>query len=585
MSDNGDSVPEGDLYGSDVMAEVIEAFDFPYLTLNPGASFRGLHDSVVNHTHRGDDLIQCTHEKIAVGIAHGYAKATGVPMCVLVHDTVGLLQATMGIYCAFMDRVPMLILGGTGPMALEKRRPHIDWIHTSNVQGNVVRDYTKWDDQPASVAAVPETLARGYRIAAATPQGPVYIGLDAGLQEERVDRRPPYPDFTRLGVPTPPNASEEDLRRLAKVLLAAERPVLVPGFAGRDPASFDTLVQLAELLDAGVLDTNVRLNFPTRHPLNATATDAIDEADVVFFIDVKDMAKVTSHVDGLRREVTSRIPPGATVVDLGFNDLGLSAWSHDFSGLVETDLQITADSSAALPRLLEICAEMLAAGAGADRASWRDRVRQLHDEAHERWRRIAEERHDQVPVSTARLAAEVWEAIREHDWVLTAGTASDWALRLWDFDKPYRHAGATLGTATQIAISIGVALGHRGTGRLVVDLQPDGDLLYDAAALWTVAHHEIPMLVVMFNNNAYYNDWEHQARVAELRGRPVENAHLGMDLSGPSTDFAMLARSFGWHAAGPITDPNDIAAALREAIHVVLDEGRPALVDVVCQPQ
>ena len=176
-------------YGSDVMVDAIKACGFKYVSLNPGSSYRGLHDSLVNYGGNDPEIITCNHEKLAVGLAHGYAKAAREPMACILHDIVGLLQGTMGIYYAWIDRAPVVVFGGAGPMAYDRRRPNIDWIHTANIQGNVVRDYTKWDDQPASVASVPESVMRAYRIATAQPQGPVYIALDAGLQEDEVERR------------------------------------------------------------------------------------------------------------------------------------------------------------------------------------------------------------------------------------------------------------------------------------------------------------------------------------------------------------------------------------------------------------
>ena len=178
------------------------------------------------------------------------------------------------------------------------------------------------------------------------------------------------------------------------------------------------------------------------------------------------------------------------------------------------------------------------------------------------------------------LALEIWDAIKDEDWVLTANTLRGWVTRLWDIDRWYRHPGQELGTATQIGISLGVALAHKGTGRLVVDIAPDGDLMYDAGALWVAAKHQIPMLVVMFNNRAYYNDWEHQIRMAELRATPVERANIGMDMRGPAPDFAGLARSMGWYAEGPIEHGDALRAALRRAIGQVKD-GQPALIDAI----
>jgi benzoylformate decarboxylase/acetolactate synthase-1/2/3 large subunit len=466
-------------------------------------------------------------------------------------------------------------------MAYDRRRPNIDWIHTANVQGNAVREYTKWDDQPYSIASVPESVARGYRIATAAPQGPVYIALDAGLQEDELDDDVPLPNWERLKTPARIGPDPAALRALAERLCASERPLLVAGYAGRDADAFGQLVELSELLGAGVVDTGWRLNFPNRHPHNVSGSDAVAEADCVLFVDVKDMGKSTQSLDRTTRRITSLIPSGAAVLDLGFNELGISAWSHDFAQLHETDLQVTADTAVALPLLLDLCRGLNASA----RDAWRARLRELHEATWDAWRAEAARDTGLSPVATSRLAAEVWEVVKEHDWVLTAGTASDWAQRVWDFDRPYRHPGRSLGTATQIGISLGVALAHKGSGRLVVDLQPDGDLMFDLGALWIAAYHRMPMLAVMFNNRAYYNDWEHQERIARARGTDVSRAYIGMEIDKPAPDFAAVARALGWHGEGPITDPEQVQPAVRRAAEIVAGEGRPALVDVVCQPE
>jgi acetolactate synthase I/II/III large subunit len=567
-------------YGSDVMVDAIKACGFRYVSLNPGSSFRGLHDSLVNYGRNDPEIITCTHEKIAVALAHGYAKASGEPMAVILHDVVGLLHGAMGIYYAYIDRAPVVVFGGAGPMAYERRRPNIDWIHTANVQGTAVRDYTKWDDQPASIGSVAESIARGYRVATAAPQGPVYVALDAGLQEDELAEDVPEPNWERLKTPAPIGPDPAALRQLVERLVASERPLVVAGYAGRDPRAFEWLVELAELLGCGVVDTGWRLNFPNRHSLNVTGSDAIGEADCLLFVDVKDMGKWTHELDRTTRRVASRIRPDAAILDLGFNELGISAWSHDFAQLHETDVQVTADTSVALPLLLLACRELNR----NDREPWRRRLQELHDETWARWRAEATEERTLSPVATSRLAHEVWEVVKEHDWVLTAGAAGDQVQRVWDFDRPYRHPGRSLGTATQIGISIGVALAHRGSGRLVVDLQPDGDLMFDLGALWIAAYHRIPLLVVMFNNRAYYNDWEHQERIARQRGTDLTRAYIGMEIDRPAPDFAGVARALGWHGEGPVEDPDAVGTAVRRAAAVVQADGRPALVDVVCQP-
>jgi benzoylformate decarboxylase/acetolactate synthase-1/2/3 large subunit len=575
-------------HGSDVMVQVIQGLGVPYVAMNPGSSFRGLHDSLVNFGGGSPAMLTCPHETVAVELAHGYAKASGEPIAVILHDTVGLLHGAMGIYYAYIDRAPVMVLGGAGPMALERRRPNIDWIHTANVQGSAVRDFTKWDDQPTSIESVPEVLARAYRVAMSEPRGPVYVALDAGLQESPLEAEVELPVLDRLGVPSRVAPEPAALERLARSLVEARRPVLVAGYAGRDPGAFGDLVELAELLGAGVVDTNLRLNFPNRHPLNVTGAEGpLEEADAVCFVDVKDMGKPTQTLDSTTRRVRSRLAPGATILDVGFNDLGISAWSHDFAALHETDIQVTADTAVALPLLLEACRRL--ERGEPERREQRERRRAELAVVHRRtwagWAREAEAGWDATPVSTARLAGEVWEAIREHDWVLSAGTAAGWALRSWDFDRPYRHPGASLGTATQIGISLGVALAHRDAGRLVVDLQPDGDLMFHLGALWIAAYHRIPMLVVTFNNRAYYNDWEHQERMAHERGTPLGNAYVGMELDRPAPDFAGIARSLGWWAEGPIEEPAQLAGALNRGVEEVVTRRRPALVDVVCQPR
>jgi acetolactate synthase I/II/III large subunit len=577
------------VWGSDVMVDVLRRLGLKYVALNPGSSFRGLHDSLVNYGGDEITMIECPHEKIAMGVAHGYAKATGEPMAVLLHDLVGLLHGTMGVYYAFIDRTPVLVLGGSGPADHARRRPNIDWIHSANVQGEAVRAYTKWDHEPRSLASVPTILARAHRIAREEPRGPVYVALDAGLQEDRVGDPVPLDDLPRLAaVPSPLAPDPGALRQLAERLCAARRPVMVLGYPGRHPGSFEILVDLAETVGIGAVETHWRLNFPNRHELNVTGSAALERADCILFVDVKDMGKATQRLESTTRRITSRLAPDCTVLDLGFNDVGISSWSEDYAELVPTDLQVTADTAVALPLLLAECRRILAGDSPerrAERADWRGQLSAQHRSTWDGWRRTADGVADRSPVATSRLAADVWEVVRDHDWVLTAGTAAEWALRTWDFDRPYRHPGRQLGTATQIGISLGVALAHKGTGRLVVDLQPDGDLMFDVGALWVASRYELPLLVVMFNNRAYYNDWEHQERLARQRGTPMERASIGMAIDEPAPDFAAIARGFGWWADGPVIDPHRVRDAVRKAADHVLGTGRPALVDVVCQPK
>lgn len=578
-------VPADQRWGSDVIVDLLHHYKLPYAALNPGASYRGLHDSIVNYGQNYPYMMLCQHEETAVQIAHGYAKASGRPMVAILHNLVGLLHANMAVYYAYIDRAPVFIVGATGPMDETKRRPRIDWTHTANVQGQAVRDYTKWDYQPTVVDGVPESFARAYGVMMTEPRGPIYMCYDAWLQEAPLEHDVALPPASAAAVPTLMAPDHAALETAMDMLVAAQHPVIMAEFSGREHEAFHTLVELAETLGIPVFDINSRLNFPGCHPLNLSMVkDVFRDADLILCLDVRDWEKPTTELISTTRELASLVPSGARWIDIGFGDLELSSWAMDYQRLLHADLRIMGDTTLAIPQLTR-----LAQGRVANDAALAARVRvrteqtaAKHQAARARWAAQARENWDQVPMTPARLASEVWDVIRDEDWVLTAGTLNDWTRKLWDFDQPHRHPGKSLGTATQIGISLGVALAHRDAGRLVVDIQPDGDLMFDAGALWVAAKHRIPLLVVMYNNRAYYNDWEHQIRMAKQRGTALERAHIGMDMDDPAPDFATMARSMGWYAEGPIEQGGDVAAALRRAIEQVR-AGRPALVDTITQ--
>ncbi len=576
-------VPAPQRWASDLIVDLLHHFQLPYAALNPGASYRGLHDSIVNYGANYPCMMLCQHEETAVQIAHGYAKASGKPMVAILHNLVGLLHANMAIYYAYIDRVPIFIVGATGPLDETKRRPRIDWTHSANVQGQAVRDYTKWDYQPSVIDGVPESFARAYGVMMTEPRGPIYMCYDAWLQEQPLDHAVTLPPAQAMPVPSLLAADPASLRQAAAMLLEAQRPVILTEYVGRDARGFAALIELAETLGAAVFDVNSRLNFPGCHPLNLSMVkDVFRDADLLLALDVRDWEKPTSELDSITRSAVSLVPPGCRWIDIGFGDLELSSWAMDYQRLLQADLRILADTTTAIPALTQLCKELQSSQPHAlERASANfARNAERHRAARAEWARQARVDWDASPLTLARLASEVWEVIRAEDWVLTAGTLQDWTRKLWDFDQPYRHPGKSLGTATQIGISLGVALAHRDAGRLVVDLQPDGDLMFDAGALWVAAKHKIPLLIVMYNNRAYYNDWEHQLRLAKQRQTPPERAHIGMDLDGPAPDFAGLARSMGWYAEGPIERGEEVGPALRRAIAQV-KAGQPALLDTI----
>ncbi|HET7298031.1 MAG TPA: thiamine pyrophosphate-binding protein, partial [Burkholderiales bacterium] len=439
-------------WASDVIVDMLHAYDFPYAALNPGASYRGLHDSMVNYGGNRPAMMLCQHEETAVQIAHGYAKASGRPMVAILHNLVGLLHANMAIYYAYADRAPVFIIGATGPMDETKRRPRIDWIHSALVQGEAVRAYTKWDYQPTVIDGVPESFARAYAVMMTEPRGPIYMCYDAWLQEQPLEHEVALPKSSAAKVPSPLAPDPAALERAAEMLAATKRPAIIAEYVGREPAGFHALVELAETLGAPVYDVNSRLNFPSRHPLNLSMVKHVfRDADLILCLDTRDWERPTTELVSTTREVTSLVPADCKWIDIGFGDLEISSWAMDYQRLAHADLRILADTTLAIPTLTKLLASR-----PVKRDSWLRTVAELRQKAHAKWQAEAKEDWDASPITLPRLATEVWNAIKSEDWVLAAGTLDDRARQIWDFDKPYRHAGKSLGTATQIGISLGV---------------------------------------------------------------------------------------------------------------------------------
>lgn len=568
-------------FGSDVVVDMLQALDIEFVALNPGASYRGLHDSFVNYSGGKPEMILCNHEEIAVSIAHGYARAAGKPMAAAVHNIVGLLHATNSIYNAWLDQAGMLILGGTGPVATELRRPYIDWIHTALVQGNAVRDYVKWDDQPASVESIIDSMLRAYQLITTAPFGPAYLCFDSGLQESTLAAPPTIPDATMFERPAPPQADPTALAKAADLLANASNPVAVVDYLGNDYA-VGGVVRLAESLGMAVIDMGDLFNFPSDHPLNLTsaATEMLAAADVVLSINAYDLEQALSTTDRTSRLPIPGIPNAAQVIDISLRGYAVRSWGQTFGKLYPLNVAITADPSGAANALADLIGQR-GTIKGADERTVR------HTAKHAELRQAAlDQANGSIKdgrITRQYLGLQTYEAIKGYDWVLCdrdlRGRA---ALRTWDVRHAYQYQGTEKsGLGNAYARSMGVALANRGTGRLNVNFQPDGDLLFTTSALWTAAHHEIPLLSIMHNNRSYNNDYVHQIEVAHHRDRPAENAVVGIDINTPNVDFATVARGFGVHSEGPIEKPEDLLPAIQRAAEYVATQGKPALVDVI----
>ena len=581
MSD-GEIKKSSERWQSDIIVDLIKQYGFPYIALNPGASYRGLHDSLVNYGENKPAMLLCNHEKIAVQIAHGYAKASGKPMIAIVHNVVGLLHAPMGIYYAYIDRSPVFVIGATGPMDEKYRRPFIDWIHTAFAQGDAVRQFTKWDYQPGSIHGVPDSFARAYSIMMSEPQGPVYMVYDSAMQEAKLTEDLKVPNYT-VKVPSRVAPENTALEQAADMLVAAKNPLLLTEYAARMPIGYTPTVELAETIGASVYDINKRLGFPNKHPLSVSFhNDAFNGVDLIAALDVVDWTRGSHKLNTQTREITVVTSPDCKWIDIGLADIEISKWATDYNKHHNWDHRVLGDSAITIPALTAAVRKRIDGDkALAKQIDERKKaIGDRHNRQWDKWQEQAKKEADERPMTESRLAHEMWQVIKDEDWVLTANTLKEWVHKIWNFDKPYRHVGRELGTGTQIGMSIGVALSYKGTGKLVIDLQPDGDLMFDLGALWTPIKYDIPMLIVMYNNRAYYNDWAHQIHMAHQRGTDPQRAYIGMDLEAPPPDFAHIAKGMGWYAEGPIEDPAEIAPALKRAIAQV-KAGKPALVDAI----
>jgi len=556
-----------DIWGSDAIAAMLRALEIPYLALNPGASYRGLHDSIVNYLgNTRPQMLLCLHEESAVAIAHGYAKASDRMMGAVVHSNVGLMHASMAIFNAWCDRIPMLILGATGPWDAAKRRPWIDWIHTASDQGALVRDFTKWDNQPASVPAAYEALLRAAQIANTAPRGPTYINLDAGLQEAKIGALPPLPDAKRHRAPDAVLPATHLVDAAAKLLSGAKHPVILAGRVSRSETGWKQRVALAEKLQARVF-TDIKLGaaFPTDHPLHAAPPATFLSPDTVKLLREADVVLALDWVDpaGVLKQAWGAEPVGAKVIHVSPDAHLHRGWSMDYQGLPPVDVYMMCEPDAVVPLLLDAVKARPAAAAL--------KPAPLPDAA-----------PDVVSIRT--LADALNEATKGLDVCLTR-LPLGWNGAYRHFRHPLDYIGSEGGGGVGAGpgITVGAALALKGSGRLPVAIMGDGDFLMSNTALWTATHYGIPCLILIANNRSFFNDELHQERVAKERSRPVENRWIGQRISGPDIDLAMIARAQGAEGIGPVVNVAELRPAIEKGIRAA-QGGAVCVVDVRVAP-
>src|SRR5712692_8389896 len=558
-------------FGSDVVAEALRDLDIPYIALNPGASYRGLHDSIVNFLgNETPQMLLCLHEESAVAIAHGYAKVTGKAMAAAVHSNVGLFHATMAIFNAWCDRMPAVILGATGPVDAAKRRPWIDWIHTARDQGAIVRDYTKWDDQPASPAAAREALIRATWLANTAPMGPVYINLDAEMQEAKLAEPLAPIDAARYMPQAAPSASPELVKEAAAMLKAAKHPVMLVGRVSRSIDGWNDRVALAEAIDAkAITDLKIGCGFPTDHPQHAgapasnalvpEAVAALNAADLILGLDCVDL-------NGILRGAFGFEVPKTKIISVSADFHVHRGWSMDYEALPPVDLLVPTTPDEAVPLLL--------AALGGAKAKKPAAVKPKAEKY----------QPSEGPLRVDDLARALKSAVGERAVTLTHLPLS-WNGATWPFHHPLDYIGSEGGGGVGggPGVSVGAALALKGSGRLPIAICGDGDFCMGATAVWTAVHYRVPLLVVVCNNRSFFNDELHQERVARIRNRPPENRWIGQRISDPDIDCAGLGKAQGAVGFDPVTRTSDLVPTFERAIAAV-EAGQVAVVDVRVEP-
>jgi acetolactate synthase-1/2/3 large subunit len=581
--------------GSDFMVDVIKTLDIKYAPSNCASSFRAIHESMINYgANKMPEYLTVSHEESGVGMAHGYFKITGKPLMTLCHGTVGLQHATMAIYNAWCDRVPVIIVGGNDLDAAH-RPPGVPTFHSAQDINAIVRDYTKWDDTPVGLQHFAQSFVRAYKISMTPPYGPVAISLDAGLQQEPMKDNGEKLYIPRYVPSSPPQGDTGAVKEAARLLANAQNPVIVADRAARTENGIRLLVQLAEALQAPVVDQGGRMNFPKTHYLSRPPT-VVNNADVILGLELSDFwATVNAWIDNGEHGIginTTRIKPETKLISINSSELLTKANYQDFQRFQSVDVSMPADAEATLPALIEAVKAAIPNDRKAAIEKRGETARKAYADARERTKQAAALAWDASPISTARLVMETWAQIKDLDWSLVAssGNVSNWHQRLWPMEKHYHWLGASggYGVGYGAPASIGAALANRDLGRFSVSIQSDGDLMYAPGVLWTAAKHKIPLLAVMHNNRGYHQEVMHVQRLSNFRNRVAslggDMGPIGTSIENPDIEYHKLAESMGWWAKGPIKDPAQLGPAIKEAVAAV-KAGQPALVNVWTQPR
>ena len=562
------------------MVQVLRDLGVEWVAANPGSSFEGLQESIINYgtpPNVKPEFITALHEESAVTMAHGYGKATGKPMCALLHGTIGIQHAAMSIYQAYYDRTPALLIAG--------RDLGFIAAHSANDMAGMVRSYTKWDGTPKTLEESLTAIQRAYNEAITPPCGPTMVVLDMELQKEEAGsmKVPAY------HAPRIPGVDASGAREIAKGLLDAQNPRIAVGRL-RTPEGVAQAVQLAELVGASTSTaaTQGPMSFPQRHPLCGPGASTSND----YVLGLETQGGQVSLIGPSLATLLSRDP-----TNIGFGGIapGVARAGRGGGGRgggAPAGRTIDVDAEASLPVIIEevrrqmtpdkqrLIAERAGKHATANQAARVDQLQRALDARRAGW--------DASPISTARIYAELWPLIADEDWIL--GSPSNFSgghnAQLWDHNKPYSYLGGqgAAGMGYGAPACVGAALAAKTRKQIVINVQCDGDLNYAPGVLWTAQHHQLPMLTVMHNNRAWHQELMFVEYMCGVRGRGTDRGHIGTTLRDPFIDYRMMAAAYGMAGEGPITDPVKLGPALKRGLASV-KRGQPYLIDVITQPR
>lgn len=564
--------------GSDLMAQVLKDLGIEYVTSNPGSSTEGLWESIINYgdtPNESPEYIVALHEEAAVDMAHGYAKAEGKPLVVMLHGTIGLMHASMAIYNAFHSQTPIVIIVGRDDTNFVRAQ-------AANDIAGIARAHTKWDALPTTIDEATAAIQEAYRQAITPPMGPVMVVLDTELQKQEANGHsvPAYVPPRIKGI------SEDQAREIAAGLIAARNPRLDVG-RFRTPEGAERAVELADLVGASVVTRAWidPMSFPQGHPLCGPGFDQ----DYDFTLGLERGGAQASIRGPHRRTVEGRDPMG---IGFGFIRKPPAPYWGPYREPKPGENDIIVDAETSIPLLIAEAWNQLSPEKRREIEQRKEKIAAANAEARvAKLRKGMDERRrgwTGSPIATARLFAELYSLIKDEDWCLSSPTqfTGQHNRVFWEHNKPHSHLGmhgaGALGYC--IGASVGAGLAAKKRDRIVINIQPDGDLNYVPASLWTAAHHQLPMLTIMHNNRAYHQEYMYAQYVSAVRKRGVERAHIGMTFTDPYISYAKLAEAYGVESEGPIDDPELLLAALERGVATV-KAGRPYLIDVLTQPR